>query len=155
MKLGRRVRRTRQGDFELKLPTAERDLLRSLPGQLQELLDTPDTGDLRRLFPPAYVDDRDGEREYRQLMHEDLVDGHRRALETMAATVDATRLDEEQLTGWLGSLNDLRLVLGTRLDVSEDQAPLARDDPRAPAMALYGYLTWLQQQVVEALAEGL
>lgn len=155
MRFGRRVRRTRQGDFELRLPAGERDLLRSLPGQLEELLDHPDTDDLRRLFPPAYTEDTDSEHDYRSLMQEDLVDGHRKALETMAATVDATRLDEEQLAGWLGALNDLRLVLGTRLDVAEEQRPLAPDDPRAPAMALYGYLTWLQQQVVEALAEAL
>ena len=155
MKLGRRVKRTRSGDFQLSLPAQERELLRSLPGQVTELLGNSDDPDLRRLFPPAYADDAEGEAEYRALMHDDLLDHHRHSLEVMADTVDATRLDADQLAAWLGALNDLRLVLGTRLDVQEDQAPLPRHDPRAPGLALYGYLTWLQQQVVEALAGDL
>src|SRR5205823_1081916 len=51
----RRVVRTRKGDFELRLPAGERDILRSLPGQLRELLTTDDPA-LERLFPPAYKD---------------------------------------------------------------------------------------------------
>jgi hypothetical protein len=54
----------------------------------------------------------------------------------------------------MGAINDLRLVLGTRLDVSEDMDldALADDDPLTPAFALYGYLGWLQEQIVAALA---
>jgi hypothetical protein len=75
----------------------------------------------------------------------------------MTQTIDAEELEEEQLTGWMAALNDLRLVLGTRLDVSEDMwdEELDPNDPRAPALGLYGYLGWLQEQVVEALASGV
>ncbi len=81
-----------------------------------------DDPSLRRLFPPAYIDDPEGEAEYRRLMGDDLLQGRQAALDTMAATVDATELDEGQITV-LSCLNDLRLVLGTQLDVSEDEAP--------------------------------
>jgi Domain of unknown function (DUF2017) len=152
----RRVRRTRRGDFQLRLPPVERDLLRSLPGQLRGMLGADDPA-LERLFPPAYRDDPEKEDEYRALMREDLRSGKLGSLETMAATIDADRLDEDELLAWLACLNDLRLVLGTRLEVTDDLDPeaLAEDDPRTPAFALYFYLGWLQEQVVEAVAAGI
>ena len=67
----------------------------------------------------------------------------------------ASRREEAQ--AWLTALNDLRLVLGTRLDVSDESLleDLAEDDPRAPELALYAYLSWLQEQLVEALSSEL
>ena len=150
--LGRRVKRTRKGEYQLRLPPEERDLLRALPLQLKELIGTDDPS-LRRLFPPAYKDDPALEAEYRHYMADDLVASHERALDVMAATVDADVVNEEELMGWLRALNDLRLVLGTRLDVSEESA--GAYDPTSPdadAMAVYQYLSFLLESIVEALA---
>jgi hypothetical protein len=156
MQLFRRVRRTRKGDFQLRLPEQERDLLRSLPAQLKELLASDDPA-LERLFPPAYADDPDRNADYQRLMHDELLDHRRAAADVMEATIDADRLDEGQLVAWLSAINDLRLVLGTRLDVTEDMygEEMPEDDPRAPAFAVYSYLGWLEEQVVDALAAGL
>ena len=52
----------------------------------------------------------------------------------------------------MSTLNSLRLVLGTRLDVDEELPALAEDDPLAPAYAVYEYLGWLLSQVVDALS---
>jgi hypothetical protein len=49
----------------------------------------------------------------------------------------------------------MRLVLGTRLDVSEDMAPPDPEDPTAPEYALYELLGQLQYLMVEVLAAGL
>ncbi len=151
-----RVRRHRRGDFVLDLPPEEREILRSLPGQLRVLLSSPDDS-LRRLFPPAYPGDRELNEEYDRLVREDLVGHRERALRTVEETVDSTRLTEEQLTAWLGAINDLRLVLGTRLDVTEDlyDEGIDEEDPRAPAFALYFYLGWLEEELVGALAGTL
>ena len=150
----RRIKRNRSGTFNVRLPPEERNILRSLPGQLRELLMTDDDS-LRRLFPPAYVDDPEREAEYRRLMAEDLLERKRATLAIVEETLDAEVLDEEQLTAWMGAVNDLRLVLGTRLDVSEDMDldELDDDDPLTPVYALYGYLGWLQEQIVAALAD--
>ena len=131
-------------------------MLRSLPRQLRELLGTGDPS-LRRLSPPAYPDDSRQEAEYRELVGDDLESQRRRALEVMEATIDADRLDQEQISAWLGSLNDLRLVLGTRLDVTEEmyEEGLPEEDRRSPAFALYLYLGWLEEQFVAALASSL
>ena len=147
------LKRTRKGDYALSIPAAEREVLRQLPAQLRELLASDDPS-LRRLYPPAYPEDDALEAEYRQLMSDDLLAHHAAALDAMEATVDRDRLTEEEVEAWLGALNQLRLVLGTRLDVSEELDPELLDptDPRHHAFALYQYLTWLQEEIVGALS---
>jgi hypothetical protein len=158
--LGIKVRRRRDGRYRIDLDAWERDLLRTLPGQLRELLATDDPA-LERLFPPAYLgDDEENEErneEYRRLMRGDLLARKQSALDVVEATIDATELDEEQLVAWMGAINDVRLVLGTRLDVSEDMGedPFDDDDPRAPAYGLYVYLAHLQEWIVRALSSAL
>jgi len=152
----RRISRTRRGTYALRLPGPERELLANLVGQLRELLElTTDDPIVRRLFPTAYHEDPNRDREYQQLARDDLLERRLAALDTVEATATAGELDEEQLSGWLTALNDLRLVLGTRLDVSEESAAIDEDDPDAPAMAVYGYLGFLLDEVVSALAEDL
>jgi hypothetical protein len=142
------------GTVELRLSRDERALLAGLVEELRSLLDgAPGDPSLRRLFPPAY-DEEDDERAYRDLMGGELLDGRRAALELVAETVEHDRLSAEEADTWLRALNDLRLVLGTRLDVREDTfaEELRPDDPRAPALAVYAYLSWVQEQLVEALS---
>ena len=64
------------------------------------------------------------------------------------------RLSGEEAEAWLRALNDLRLVLGTRLDVQEGSLldGIDSDDPDAAGLAVYAYLSWLQEQLVEALS---
>jgi hypothetical protein len=151
----RRVRRTKRGEFDLRLPRAEREILRALPDQLRELLRSTDPT-VGRLFPPAYQDDPERNAEYARLVGDDLLADKLKSLEIMEATIDARRISEEQVLAWLGALNDLRLTIGTRLDVTEDLDPEAipDTDPQARLYALYFYLGWLEEQVVEELAAG-
>ena len=159
------VRRTRKGDFVLELGEGERELMRSLVPQLRELLTAGAGGgadanrvdeSLTRLFPTAYPDDAELDAEYQSMVRDDLLEKRLAALDVVEETIDAQRLDEEQLLRWMGSVNDLRLVLGTRLDVSEDMDALGLDldDPNAPLYGVYGYLGWLLEHIVEALSDG-
>ena len=143
----------RSGRYQLRLDDEERALLRGLPGQLRELLSSGDPS-LLRLFPTAYTDDPKREADYQELMRQDLLESHRGALEVMEETIDASDLDEEQLVAWLKAVNQMRLVLGTRLEVTEDLYDEGMDpgDPRAPGFALYSYLGWLQEHIVQALS---
>ena len=144
----RPVRRTRGGRFAINLSADERAILRQLPADLKVMLAEPDDPGLRRLFPPAYRDDDEKQEEFRRLMQSDLVEHHAAALDVMSRTADAKELSEEEALAWLSSLNQLRLVLGTRLDVSESD-----DLERAasPEHQLYYYLGYLQEHVVGAL----
>jgi len=152
----RRIEREPSGVYRLRLPGDERDVLRNLAAQLRELLGTDDPS-LARLFPPAYTDNEEAAEEFGRLVRGELLDGKLAALRVVEVTADADLLDEAQLNAWLGALESLRLVLGTQLDVNEDTYALDLDpsDPRTPALALYGYLSWLQEQAVEALSAGL
>jgi hypothetical protein len=153
-----RIERNRRGEFRLRLAAAEREALRAMPDQLRSLLvESPEDPTLHRLFPRAYQDDPEREEEYRGLMRDELLEQHLSALRVMEETVDADRLTEEQAVAWLSALNDLRLVLGTRLDVSEDTygEEIDERDPRFPSLAMYSYLGFLEEQLVEALASAL
>jgi hypothetical protein len=108
-----------------------------------------DDASLRRLFPPAYANDAEAEEEYRQLMAADLDERRAEALGTLASTAGATELSEEQMEAWLRALNDIRLWLGTMLDVSEEEV---EDEPEDPPHMLYHVLTGLQGLVVDVLS---
>ena len=156
MARGRPIKRTRRGDFDLHLGPEERDILRGLPDQLRSLLENEDpTSDpaMARLYPPAYEDDPIRNLEYERLAGDDLTSQRLSSIGAMEASIDADRLTEEQLLSWLSVLNDLRLVLGTRLEITEDttEDDFAADDPRTSSFALYGYLTWLVDAIVRAL----
>jgi len=120
---------------------------------MRELLDSDDPV-LDRLYPVAYPNDEDRETEYRLLVRDELRSSHQAALAALEESADAERLDEEQLLAWMRAINEVRLVVGTRLDVTEegDERPDEPGDPRGPAFAVYDYLTWLQGTIVEALS---
>ena len=92
-----------------------------------------------RLTPQACLDDAEVDAEFHRLMDEDLNAGRLAALETFEKSVDNNRLDEGEALSWLRAVNDVRLLLGTRLDVGEDadERRVSPDDPRAPGFALY------------------
>jgi hypothetical protein len=145
------------GGVTVVLPDVERELLQQLRAELVALLETePGHPSLERLFPPAYEDMR-ADREYRKLMGDELLDGRRRALDVLEATAGQEQLTAEEAEAWLTALNDLRLVLGTRLEVREDTFADGLDmrDPRAPELAVYSYLTWLQDALVSAVLASL
>ena len=151
----RRIKRTKRG-FEVRLPAAERDLLRGLPEQLRELLDEGDPADpvMRRLYPSAHLDDEAASAAFDSLVREDLTSGRRHALEEMVRTLDARSLTEDEVLAWLGVINDLRLVLGVRLGVTEESVPgdFAGDEGSTGAYAVYAYLSYLEEEIVGALS---
>jgi hypothetical protein len=143
------LERTPEGVVLLRLSPEERALLVALATELRAQLEgRTDDPSLRRLFPPAYEDEED-ERSYRELAGDELLDGRRKALELLATTARNDHLTAEEADTWLRALNDLRLVLGTRLDVQDD---VLLDQPQTPELALYGYLSWVQEQLVAALS---
>jgi hypothetical protein len=151
----RGIRRRRDGTYRVDLPSEERDVLAALPGQLREAFEAGEPT-LYRLFPPAHADDDDANEEYAGLVGQGLAEGKLLALSELERTAHATSLDEGELGAWLGGLESLRLVLGTQLDVTEETyGAFDPEDSQAPRLALYHWLSWLQEEVVQALAEGL
>lgn len=150
------LKRQRDGSWELQLGAEERELLASLADQLDEVLgqDATDPG-LRRLSPTAYPDDIDREAEWQVFKAGELRSSRQAHLAILRSTARRTRLDDDEVQAWMQAVNALRLVLGTRLDVSEDEVPeLAPNHPDAPAYALYDFLSFLLDRMVDALQDG-
>ena len=149
-----RVKRLRKGGYRLDMPAAERDVVRRLLPQLRELLSATDPDPrVRRLFPVAHPDDPRAQAEFELLVRDELVASRLAAIDQVEATLEAQELDDEQLLAWMQAVNAVRLVLGTILDVSEDDssAQVVDDsDPDAGTWALYSYLSFLLDQLVEA-----
>jgi Domain of unknown function (DUF2017) len=152
--VSRQIERDPAGGVRLRLGDEEQFLLRELVVQLEPLLEEPDDPALRRLFPPAHAEP-ENEEQYRSLVRDQLVAGRMKALETVRDTLGSETLDADEAEAWLRALNDLRLVLGTRLDVTEDidWEDIDVREPRGRDLAVYAYLSWLQEQLVEALGE--
>ena len=146
------IQRDADGKVRLHLRPHEVALLRELLDELETLLEDPEDPALRRLFPPAHTD-RDQEEQYRSLVGDQLLSGRMKALATVRDTLGRDTLAPDEADAWLRAFNDLRLVLGTRLDVTEDLdfEQLDVNDPRGRELAIYGYLSWLQEQLVESL----
>jgi Domain of unknown function (DUF2017) len=153
-----RIERSSSGGFDLRIPRSERNVLRGLPDQLRVLLDEGDAEDpaLQRLYPSAYPDDPVAAAEFDGFVREDLTEQRMKAIETMARTIDAKHLDEEEVLAWLAAINDLRLVLGIRLAVTEESEPedFEGDEGARGSYALYVYLSMFEEDLVEALSEG-
>ncbi len=153
--------RTPQG-FVVNLDPEEIQLVVQLLGELRGLLLSNDPGTeavSRRLFPPAYhlADDRDADAEYQRLMREELVASRLSALQFVdEAFANKTPLTEEAMHGLLQSLNAVRLVLGTLLDVGEGDQPddIDDDDPMVGEHHLYQYLSFLLDAAVTAVMHG-
>jgi hypothetical protein len=148
----------------VRLTHDEVAVLRGLPDQLRSVLaEREDEPVNQRLFPPAYLDvaDIEHDTEYHRLMHDDLVKEKLANLDLVTGTLArgsasvrrwTVELTDEEATAWLGVLNDLRLALGVRLDITEDYDGVVDDtDPRAPAFRLLSYLGWLEEQLLDAL----
>lgn len=151
--LRRRVRRRSDGDFDIRITATERELLSSWAGQLRGLLDDDDHRPvLRRLSPPAYGDDVVRDAEYQALMGDDLRRSRRQALDVLLATAERDRIDEEEAVAWMQAINSVRLVLGTHLDVSEDDPPGIPGGPDAALHASYHVLSALLDELVTALS---
>ena len=155
----------------LTLAAAECDLLRQLPDELRALYGSDSTDDpvIQRLFPRAYLDPTEDEAEqvWRALQHPELLRQRLEALDLLAAMLDGSSTDrrgrvivelsDDDVPALLRVLNDARLTLGTRLEVTDetDLGALDPSDPRTPAFLAYGWLTYLEGELVERLLDDL
>ena len=105
-------RRNGDGSFGVTLPLHDRSLLEALVPQMRELITQHDP-DTWRLFPNPYPKHEKAADEYAELIGDDLKDRHIAALTTVEETLDAKRLDEDQMIQWMSAINHLRLFMGT------------------------------------------
>ncbi|CAL9305229.1 DUF2017 domain-containing protein [Streptomyces sp. SudanB66_2053] len=133
---------------------------------------------LRRLFPDAYVDPEGAGRpeeaeeqrahsaEFRRYTENDLRAGKRDNALAVIRSLDGLRaageggavleLTPQESQRWLGALNDLRLAIGARLEITDEDDSdllfhLPDEDPRKPMVMAYLWLGGLQETLVSTL----
>lgn len=135
---------------------------------------------LRRLFPDAYSDpeanpdpkeaeeQRAYSSEFRRFTENDLRAGKRDSALAVVRSLDelssasageggaVLKLSPEESQQWLGALNDLRLAIGSRLEITDEDDTdllyrLPDEDPRKPMVMAYLWLGGLQETLVATL----
>ena len=157
-------RATRGGAVVARLDRAEAGIVGLLLDQLEQLLaaDADDVADdpvMARLLPEGHRGDPELAADYRELTETSLRSGKTDDLAVVRATLPEdggeVRLDRDQAGAWLRSSNDLRLAMGTRLDITEETEPPDEVvDEQDQQLAVYYWLTALQASLVDALADG-
>jgi hypothetical protein len=163
------------GKLTLKLDDAELGVLSQLFEQMAELLEHPESEAgadplakmlnmsgstqisedpaLARLFPDGYSDDEHASADFRRFTEQDLRAQKLAALTTVRDSLSGwtgkSSVTSQQAQDWLKAINDLRLVLGTRLEITaEVETNFEADEP---GIHLYNYLTYLQGTLIDAL----
>jgi len=163
------------GKLSLKLDDAELGVLSQLFEQMADLLEHPESEAgadplakmlnmsgstqisedpaLARLFPDGYSDDEHASADFRRFTEQDLRAQKLAALTTVRDSLSdwtgKSGIDAQQAQDWLRSINDLRLVLGTRLEITDEvETDFEADEP---GIHLYNYLTYLQGTLIDAL----
>jgi hypothetical protein len=151
------LRRRPDGTFGWNLAKNERDVLTHVAKDFRALLtaETPSSDpSLQRLFPPARIDDPIEELEYERKIGDSLLAAKLEQLTILERCVGSRVLSEEDVLACMRAVNDLRLVLGTRLDVREDSDPseFAGEPERRSTFELYAYLSWLLESLIDAMS---
>jgi hypothetical protein len=131
------------GGYRVNLGRLERRVLQQTFDDLRVLLAERDPS-TRRLFPNAYVDQPKLEAEYQRLVGEVVAE----------QSIDGAVVDRAGLEQWMRSINAVRLVIGTRLDIAEDMAPVGRSDPDYAGYQLYEFLGQLLYWIIATLSSS-
>jgi len=176
-------RRTARQRIVLRADDVERGLLRELVLQLVALVtpdedpfgadpdplaamvgidpfaERPEDPALHRLFPDAYTDDEEAAGEFRRFTERSLRDAKlanaRTVLDTLGRSGSKVVVSDGEASAWLGTLNDLRLTLASRIGLDQDNHEafyaLPESDPAFAMFHIYDWFTFLQETLVNAL----
>lgn len=147
----------RHGRLRMKLEPVEVSLLESLLDELTVMLESDDADDpvVARLYPSAYTDDAAAEADYRSITESGLRSDRQERVGQCVAELALGREvdlgDPDAARRWIQVLNDLRLSLGTRLGITEDEPEIDPTDPEAQPRLVYYWLTAVQDSVVTGM----
>ncbi len=123
----------------------------------------PEDEVLHRLLPNAYADDVDAAefRRYTESTLRGKKQAHAMAIRMAlkSSPEGDVELDHKGANDWLGGINDIRLALGVRLKIENNNYDhlelLSPDDPLRGVYSVYTWLGWLQETLLEALMDDL
>jgi hypothetical protein len=153
------------GLLEERESSTPHDELEQITGMKTGNSAPPDNATLQRLLPDFSKPDAAGDATdslnaaLRSLHEPEIIDAKRVAaqqlLDTLPSDGGKLELTEDVANAWIAAVNDLRLALGTMLDIRpEGPDRLPDDHPLAPHLDVYQWLTVLQEYLVLALMDS-
>lgn len=158
------------GMLEERESASPPDELEQITGMRTGNAKPPEDATTRRLLPDFYRPEGDDAQAddaavaaeglnaaLRSLHEPEIIDAKRNAaqqlLDSLPEKSGRFELTEEQANAWIAAVNDIRLALGTMLQIGPDGPPdrLAPGDPLAGQLSVYQWLTVLQEYLVVAL----
>ena len=164
------VERQDDNTWVVRLEADEREVLSTVIGQLDELIEHAHSGAestiVNRLFPPAFThheaEHEELDAEYQRLMREELITSRRTAITAVVAAFEAAEgnsvvMNQADLTSFLQTLNALRVTLASALGVIDDESAADADEQSdaSPEHHLYMWSGWMLEWVVDSLLETL
>lgn len=154
--------RRKKDHYQLVFLASQFEMLVALPDNLRKLLEEMD-GDspvIKRLFPAASSDAEVNE-EFQELAAQDIRNRKLENLTIFEQTLNGARREKvvklvfvkitaEEFEFWVGFLNDMRLLLGTDIGITDDywDAEAAYEETGDERIVLYGYLSYLQGKLL-------
>lgn len=151
------------GLFDERESASPSDELEQITGIKTGSSEPPDSATMRRLLPDFSKADDDADESadslnaaLRSLHEPEIIDAKRHAAQELLDTVPDEggrfELTEDAANAWIAAVNDVRLALGTMLDIRPDGPDQLPDDhPLSPHLDVYQWLTVLQEYLVLAL----
>ena len=140
------------GNYQVAVSENEKDLISIISAEVNSFIQRRG-GEVSRLFPSAYIDQPEAENEYQTMIHDDLVSAHTSALETLTKSLTKPEVMENDLVEMMRALNILRLFLGERINISEDNP--SETDPSYDIWILFQIFGQMLSSIIDVLQEKI
>ena len=143
------------GSYKIELTDWQIQLFRNLVGEVNGIISDGNNPLGNLLFPIAYRNDRDANSEFNLLIKDDLQESHLSALKILEEIPEVGEVSEETLIKVMQAINILRLVLGSRLEITDEDVSIeiAEDDPDRSLWLMYHLLGENLSRIVDSLSD--
>ena len=143
------------GSYKIEIANWQKELFRNLVGEVNGIISDGKNPLGNLLFPTAYQNDIDANNEFDFLTKSDLEESHLLALRILEEVPEVGEVSEETLLKMMQAINILRLVLGSRLEITDEDIPIeiTEDDPDRSLWLIYHLLGENLSRIVDSMID--
>jgi len=142
--------KAKDDEVQVRLDDNLRALLKQVSEELREVLLVDDGEQVTRLYPPAYPDDEEAQSQYQEMVRDQLLMQRLDGIDQLQGSIDDDAISADLADTWMNTINQARLVLGTQLDVSEEDGPVDDSDPNIQSKVVYQVLSHILEDLTHA-----
>lgn len=143
------------GTYKIEISDWQGHLFRNLIEEVKGFIDDKGNPLADLLFPVAYENDEAANIEYSSLTYEDLLKSHLAALRILEEISEIDEVPESTLLQIMQAVNILRLILGTRLEIRDEDEPsgITENHPDHNLWLIYHLLGENLSIIVDSISE--